>query len=153
MDPFSIIVGTAGLADVCIRLTGFLRQAKDGFLKVDQEIDELSNEVTALRSISDLVKRSFEVDRARPPDASDQQILDRHWQATRTTLAGCQEVIEKLNSLLTEILSIAKSKYVRLNSLRKYLKQQFREDEFLDLRRKLNTHQLALQTSLAAVNL
>ena len=33
-DYFSVIAGAAGLADVCIRLAKFLKEAKDGFQKV-----------------------------------------------------------------------------------------------------------------------
>ena len=61
-DPFSIIAGTAGLADVCIRLTKFLKHASNGFQKVDEDLEDLSKEITSLRAVSDLIKHSFEID-------------------------------------------------------------------------------------------
>jgi len=152
-DPFSIIVGTAGLADVCIRLTQFLKQAKDGFQKVDEDLENLSKEITTLRSVTDLIKRNYEADLAETVNFSDKQIIANHWQATRTTLTGCQEITERLNALIIMILDGGNPKHARLNSLRKYLKQQSKEDEFIGLRQKLNAHQIALQTSLAAVNM
>jgi len=151
-DPFSIIAGSAGLADVCIRLTKFLKQAKEGFQKVDEDLEELSNEIIALRSVSDLIKRSFEADLAEPKDPRDKQIVASHWRATRTTLTGCQDILEDLNTLVVKILTTGTSKHVKLNSLRKYLKHQSKEDEFIALRQRLNAHQIALQTSLTAVN-
>lgn len=151
-DPFSIIAGAAGLADVCIRLTKFLKEAKDGFQKVDADLEEMSKEIAALRSVNDLVRRSFEADKTGTTDSTDQQILSNHWCATRTTLAGCQDIIERLSTLMISILGSGGSKHVKLNSLRKYLKQQSKEDEFIVLRRKLSAHQIALQTSLTAVN-
>lgn len=151
-DPFSIIVGTASLADVCIRLTKFLKQAKDGFKKIDKDLENLSKEITALRTVSDLIKRSFEADLAGTTNSNDNQIIVNHWQATRTTLAGCQEIVERLNTLITTILGTGGPKHVKFNSLRKYLKQQSKDDEFIALRQKLNAHHIALQTSLAAVN-
>ena len=151
-DPFSIIVGTAGLADLCIRFTGFLKQAKDGFQKVDKDLEELSKEITALRSVSDLIKRNFEVDLAATKDSNDQQIIDNHWQATRTTLEGCQVILEKLCALITDILGKEKPKYAKFKSLRKFLKQQSKEGEFIELRQRLHAYLVALQTSLAAVN-
>lgn len=151
-DPFSIIVGAAGLADVCIRLSKFLKQAKDGFQKIDVDLEDLSKEITALRTVSDLIKRSFDADLAATTNTSDNQIIANHWHATRATLAGCQDIVERLNALIAEILGTGGTKHVKLNSLRKYLKQQSKDDEFTALRQKLNTHHSALQTSLAAVN-
>ncbi len=153
MDPFSIIVGTAGLADVCIRLTKFLREAKDGFQKIDQDLEDLSKEITALRTVSDLIKRSFEADIAGNTNTSDNQIIVNLWQVTQTTLKDCQDIVERLNALITTIISAGeRSKHVKLNSLRKYLKQQSKDDEFTALRKKLSAHHSALQMSLAAVN-
>lgn len=154
MDPFSIIVGTAGLADVCIRLTKFLKQAKDGFQKIDEDLEDLSKEITELRTVSDLIKRSFEADLAGTANSSDNQVIVKQWQATRTTLAGCQEIVERLNALMTTIMGMggAAPKHVKFNNLRKDLKQQSKEDEFAALRKKLGAHHIALQTSLAAVN-
>ena len=151
-DPFSIIAGAAGLADVCIRLTKFLKQAKDGFQKVDGDLEELSKELAALQTVSDLIKRSFEANIAGSINSNDDQIIANLWQATQTILAGCQDIVERFNALITEILSTGGTKYIKLNSLRKYLKQQSKDDEFNALRQKLNTHRMALQTSLAAVN-
>ncbi|KAL9133357.1 MAG: hypothetical protein Q9175_005467 [Cornicularia normoerica] len=149
-DPFSIIVGSVALADVCIRLTKFLKQAKDGFQKIDKGLEDLSKEITALRTVSDLIKHSFETDLARTTNPSDNQIIINHWQATRTTLAGCQDIVERLNALITAVLGTGGPKHVKFNNLRKYLKHQSKDDEFIALRQKLNAHYIALQTSLAA---
>ena len=151
-DPFSIIAGAAGLADVCIRLTKFLKQAKDGFQKVDGDLEELSEELATLQTVSDLIKRNFEADIAGTINSNDNQIIANLWQATQTTLAGCQDIVERFNALITEILSTGGTKYIKFNSLRKYLKQQSKDDEFNALRQKLNVHRMALQTSLAGMN-
>lgn len=151
-DPLSIIAGSAGLADICIRLGNFLKQARDGFQKSDEDLEHLSKELEALYSMNNLIKRSFAADLATSKHFSEQQIIFDHWEATRITLASCQEIVEKLNDLMVEIWRSGSSKYVKLNSLRKYLRLQSKEDEFTDLRRRLNTHQTALQTILAAIN-
>ena len=152
-DPFSIIAGTVGLADVCIRFALFLRQAKDGFHKVDEDLEDLTKEVTALRSVSELIKRSFEVHLAGITDVNDQLVVSNHWQATQATLASCQDIIDRLKDLITKVLGSGRSKHVKTEALRKYLRQQSKEEDFLKLRQKLNAHQIALQTSLAAVNM
>ena len=151
-DPFSIIAGAAGLADVCIRLTKFLKQAKDGFQKVDGDLEEMSEELTALQTVSDLIKQSFEADTAGTINANDNQTTANLCQATLKTLASCQDIVERFNALIMEILSTGGTKYIKFNSLRKYLKQQSKDDEFNALRQKLNVHRMALQTTLAAVN-
>lgn len=151
-DPFSIVAGAAGLADVCIRLTKFLKQAKDGFRKIDADLEDLSNEITALGTVGDLIKRSFEADLAGTTDSTDSQIIANHWHATRAILGGCQDIVKRLNTLITEILGTGGTKYAKFNSLRKYLKHQSKDEEFIALRQKLSAHYIALQTSLAAVN-
>ena len=152
-DPFSIIVGTASLADLCIRFTKLLKNAKDGYQKVDRDLEDLSKEIAALSSVNDLIKRSFEVNLAGITDVNEQQILSKHWQATRTTLAGCRDILERLSNLIIKIVGKGSPKSIQFDGLRKYLKQQSKEDEFIELRRKLNGYQIALQTSLAAVNM
>lgn len=152
-DPFSIIVGTAGLADVCIRLAKFLKQAKDGFQNIDKDLEDLSKEIKAVRTVSDLIKRTFEADLAGTTSSNDDQVIVDHWQATGAILTGCQDIVEKLTVLITTILGIGGSKLVKFNSLRKYLKQQAKDDEFIALRQRLNAHHNTLQTSLAAVNM
>lgn len=151
-DPFSIIAGAAGLTDVCIRLAKFLKQAIDGFQKVDKDLENLSKEIIALRTVSDLIKRSFEIDITGTTNPSDKQIIANHWHATGVTLAGCQDIVERLDALITTVVCTGGTKYVKLNSLRRYLKHQSKDAEFIVLRQSLNAHHNALQTSLAAVN-
>lgn len=150
-DPFSIIIGAASLADVCVRLTKFLKQAKDGFKKIDQDLEDLSKEIIALRNVSDLIKNTFETDLARTTNPRDDQVLVSHWHATRTTLEGCQDIVERLNALVTKALGNGGPNHAKFGILRKYLKQQSQADDFSALREKLKIHYSALQTSLAAV--
>ena len=152
-DPFSIIAGAAGLADVCIRLTKFLKQAKDGFQKIDEDLENLSKEITALGTVGDLIKRSFEADLAGTTNTNDIQIITSHWHATRATLLGCQDILKRLNTLLANIVDSGGTTSVKFNRLRKYLKHQSKDDEFNTLRQKLYHHYIALQTSLTAVNM
>ena len=151
-DPFSIIAGAAGLTDVCIRLARFLREAKDGFQKVDKDLEDLANDLTALRSVSDLIQRSFDIDIAQVTNPGDTQIIADLWRTTRTTLAGCHDIVERLNILIATVVGTGSTKYAKLNNLQKYLKYQSKDEEFIALRQRLNAHRNALHTSLAAVN-
>ena len=114
-DPFSIVAGTAGLADVCIRVSRFLIQAKDGFRAVDQDLDDLFQEIESLRSINDLVQRSYTEGSIDKTGSDNQQILDTHWYATQNTLASCRRTVEQIESLLKEILDTGSGKHIKLD--------------------------------------
>ena len=152
-DPFSIVAGTAGLADVCVRLARFIKQANAGFRTVDQELQNLFQETESLRSINDLVKRSYIDGFHAKSDCDQQHILDTHWRATQNTLTSCQRIVEQIEALLKEITDAGSGKHVRLDQLRKWLKQQSKEEVFNTLREKLKAHQIALQLSLSAVSM
>ena len=151
-DPFSVLAGTAGLADVCIRLSKLIKQAKEGFQTVDEELEDLFKEVASIRSVNNLVQRSYEAESTITTDRDDKRVLATHWQATQSTLAGCRRIVEQLDALLEEILKAGDGKHVKLGKLRRWLKQQSKEETFNALRQKLSAHQIGLQTSLAAVN-
>ena len=152
-DPFSIITGTAGLADVSIRLAKFLKQAKNGFQTVDDDLEDLSKEIDGLQDVNALVKRTHETGSASNIDVNDQQIFVNQWETIQATLAGCEHIVEQLRSLLSVVLSVGGGKHTKIDKLRKFLKQQSKEEDFNRLRQRLGTHQAALQTSLAAVTM
>lgn len=76
-----------------------LKQAKHGFPKVDEDLEDFLKEIEALCSVNNLIKCSFEADPATTTHGKDQQIIVDHWEATRTTLANCREITERLNDL------------------------------------------------------
>lgn len=152
-DPFSIIAGSAGLIDVCIRLGGFLKQAKDGFQKVDEELDQLSQDISAVRSVSNLIRCNFETELVGTRDANDQQVVEDHWRTTHAILEGCQANMERIASLITDVLGKENHKHAKFSNLRKFLKQQSKECEFAELKQRLRSYLDALQMSLAAVTL
>jgi len=156
-DPFSILAGAASLADVCIRLAKLLKDANDGFRGVDQELEDLFAEVASLQSVNEsieeLVKRSYPEGSTARADTYLQRILDTNWRATNNTLSGCQLIAERIEGILKEVLNAGTGKHIRRDQVRKWLKQQSREEELSTLREKLKSHQLALQLSLSAVSM
>ena len=153
MDPFSITVGTVGLIDACLKLTRFLKQAKDGFQKIDHDLEELTKEITAIQSISSFIKSISESDVAGQQDIKIQKVINDQWLVTRNILEECQLVLGKLRALVIKVLGNDNVQHPKTKNLRKYLKQQSKEEEFNDLRQKLHAHLIGLQTSLAAVNM
>jgi hypothetical protein len=156
-DPFSILTGAAGLADVCIRLAKFLKDANDGFRAVDQELEDLLKEIASLQSVNEsideLVKRSPQDGSPSKADPHLQKILDTNWRATSITLSSCQLIVERIETILKDVVSSGGGKHVKRDQVRKWLKQQSREGELNTLRGKLKEHQLALQLSLSTVGM
>ncbi|KAL9074389.1 MAG: hypothetical protein Q9157_004416 [Trypethelium eluteriae] len=152
-DPFSVVAGTAGLADVCIRLTKFLKHAKDEFRAVDQELEDLFEEIESLRSTNELVKQSYTQGSVALVDSDHQQIINTHWRATQNTLASCWRVTEQIEELLKDVANAGSGKHVKLDQLRRWLKQQSKEEILSALRERLKAHQIALQLSLSAVSI
>lgn len=153
VDPFSIVVGSASLADLCIRVGKLLKKAQEGFHKVDEELNELSQKIAALRAVSDLIRCSFETELLGTKDASDQQIIQSHWQTTHSILKSCETNVEKIAVLVTDVLGKEHEEHPKYSNLRKFLKHQWKEHVFAELKQRLRAYSAALQTSLAAINL
>ncbi|KAG9240959.1 hypothetical protein BJ878DRAFT_559262 [Calycina marina] len=156
-DPFSILAGAAGLTDVCIRLAKFLKDANDGFRLVDHELEELAKEIASLQSVNEsikeLLKRSYPEASTARTNPHLEKILNTNWRATNTTLASCQLIVERIEAILKDVVSTGSGKHIKRDQVRKWLKQQSREEELNTLREKLKAHQLALQLSLSAIGI
>jgi hypothetical protein len=156
-DPFSILAGVASLADVCIRLARFLKDANDGFRVVDQELEDLFKEIASLQSVNEsideLVKRSYPEGSTARTNPHLGKILDTNWRATNNTLSSCQLIVERIEAILKDVVNAGSGKHIKRDQVRKWLKQQSKEEELSTLREKLKAHQLALQLSLSAVGL
>ncbi|PQE27270.1 tetratricopeptide repeat domain-containing protein [Rutstroemia sp. NJR-2017a WRK4] len=156
-DPFSILAGAAGLADVCIRLAKFLKDAKDGFRLVDQELEDLAKEIASLQSvnesINELLKRSYPQGSTARTNPHPEKIRSKNWRATNTTLASCQLIVERIEAILKDVVSAGSGKHIKRDQVRKWLKQQSRKEELNTLREKLKAHQVTLQLSLSAIGM
>lgn len=153
-DPLSIIASTLSVADVCFRLGTFLKQAIEGSQKIDEDLETLSKEIAALSTVNKLIKSSFEADLARTVATTDQSTITNLWHATNTTLGDCREILEKLDGLVSKIFGSGSSRPVaKLDGLRKYLRKLSKEEEFTQLRQKLNAYQATLQMILTAVDM
>jgi hypothetical protein len=156
-DPFSVLVGVAGLADVCIRLARFIKDANDGFRIVDQELEDLFNVITSLQSINESIKELFERgysdDSTAETNPDIQNIIDTNWNATNNTLASCGLIVERIEAVLKDVASTGSGKHMKRDQIRRWLKQQSKEEELKALRENLKAHQLALQLGLSAVSM
>ena len=153
VDGADCCTSTAGLADVCVRLAKFLKDANHGFRVVDQELEGLCEEIISLRSVNDLVERTYMEGSAARVSPHQQQIIGTNWRATQNTLASCQGIVERIEAIFLEVIGVGGGKHIKLDQLRRWLKQQSREEALTKLREKLKAHQIALQLSLSAVSM
>lgn len=150
-DPFSIIVGTVGLIDVCLRFGAYLNNVQAGAAQIEDEIASLSREIEALTSVNETIQASYkEFQSSSSADASNL------WRNIRSNLHDCRIIVEDLEQLVTVILGKETqdkgSRFSRkLDGFKKQLRKQSKEGDFNKLHSRLNTYQNTLQLMLDLV--
>lgn len=153
MDPLSIVVSTLALAGVCVRITNLLKEFKDGLRNVDEDLDTLLSEVTRLEDITRLTENGFQGEWFETGDFSKTGHFINLKETACSTIIDCQSVLEKIESLIIQVIGDKKPPFTRLDSLRKHLRRNAKEDEFNKLRALLKNRQVVLQTALVALGL
>jgi hypothetical protein len=153
MDPLSIVVSTFALAGVCARITDLLKEFKDGLHNVDEDLDTLLSEVTRLEDILRLTDNGFQGEGFETRDVSKTSRFINLKETARSTITDCQSVLERIESLIIQVIGDKKPPFTRLDSLRKHLRRNAKEDEFNNLRTLLKNRQVVLQTALIALGL
>ena len=105
MDPFSIIVGTIGLIDVSLRVGKRLNKLREAVTSTKDDLNTLSQQITAITSASESIKRSFEyeIDNSAAGVRSKAPEVDKLWQHVSITLQACGKRIGDLEDLIEQI--------------------------------------------------
>ncbi|KAL2699846.1 hypothetical protein AAEP93_009821 [Penicillium crustosum] len=157
MDPFSIIVGTVGLADVSIRIISYLGSLKSATSKIQDEITILGQEIEALVAVNDSVEdfwhsrhdlNGFDL------PVNDGSHASNVWKNLASLLQQSKATIEQLEVLLKEVVG-KKHALVggKLDGLRKTIRRQDRDGEYMQIRQRLANNQAGIQMLLSALNL
>ena len=150
-DPFSIIVGTVGLADVCWRVVTYLKDVKGAAAKIEGHIADLLHELDALISVNESIKSIFP---KNSKSAYDPEHVQSLWRNTGKVLQDCRIAMEKMEDLVIEIVGKERPKGPgRFDIYKKQMRKQSKDVEFGQLRLQLGTYQNALQMLLTAINL
>jgi hypothetical protein len=156
-DPFSILVGTAGLFDVCVRATAYLVQIKEAAGKVEEDIVALEDEIQALASVNESIKKYWRKHRSVIPvraNAEDAVQIQDTWRDVGRYLLNCQETVKKMSLLLEAIIGKAPPKGAgKLDGLLKALRKQSKVGDFEKLRRQLADYRGSLHLLLSTINL
>ena len=156
-DPFSIIIGTVGLIDVCLRFGAYLNNVQAGAAQIEDEIASLSREIEALTSVNETIQASYkEFQSSSSTDASTLTQKANLWRNIRSNLHDCRIIVEDLEQLVIVILGKETqdkgSRFSRkLDGFRKQLRKQSKEGDFNKLHSRLNTYQNTLQLMLDLV--
>lgn len=157
MDPFSIIVGTVGLIDICTRFGAYLRDVHAGAAQIEDEISALSRELKSLKSVNETIKASYEeVQISYSHDAAVPQQAAKLWHNINSSLQDCRQLVEDLEQLVKYIIGKEKSDsgsrlVSKFESFRKQLRKQSRDGDFDKLYSRLNTFHNTLQLMLDLV--
>ena len=169
MDPFSIIVGTTSLIDVCVRAVKFLKDFHEAAAKVDAEVSALQHEFEALIAVNESIHTLFEeeLEKARLKQEQlkgstkvlleDSDPVQNIWRDIGRNLKDCEAVVRKLEEIVEEIVGkekVAKEspKIVqKFDGYRKSKRKESRDGDFRQLRDQLTTFQRALQMLMTAV--
>lgn len=154
-DPFSIVVGIVGLADVCSRIIKNLDHIRQDMGTVDEDLETLVQEVGGLRDICETVRATFG---AKSDDATTSEFskvseaTEKVWQDLERALQNCHGVILKLDEIVQEIRGPpGASGSGKLDAFRKSLRKRFRDSDLQRCRAQLATYQNALQLVLTII--
>ena len=157
MDPFSIIVGTVNLIDICTRFGAYLRDVHSGAAQIEDEISALSRDLKSLKSVNETIKASYEeVQVSYSHEAAVPKQAAELWHNINSSLQDCRRIVEDLEQLVKYIIGKEKSdsgsKLVsKFEGFRKQLRKQSREGDFDKLYSRLNIFHNTLQLLLHAV--
>lgn len=155
-DPFSTAAGTMSLLDVCFRVGKYLYDLKMGADKVDEEIEALYHQVEAIQSVTQSIKSVFEDDFAHATEIGSKKRdgIQSLWEEIGKNVRSCQGTLEELFALIKLIVGKESPKvWSKLDGLRKFLRKQSKEADFVTLRQQLSDYHHSLQTLLTSVNM
>ena len=153
MDPFSIVAGTFGLLDICLRFAQYINDVKEGSERIDDDIEALYQEVSAIGIVVRSIQNVFKGDLSKT-DISNADDLQGLCEEVGNNIKSCQTALDKLFILISHIVGKDTSKQQsKFEGFRRYLRKNAKEEEFNRIRTQLTGYHHALQTLLTSVNI
>jgi flagellar capping protein FliD len=155
MDPFSILVGTAGLLDISIRLISYLKDVEEAAGKVDEEIRSLSKEINSLATVNESIEHLWLRTRESVPGVSfkDAAYVGDTWKKLGGLLQDCRDKAKKLEQYLKEIVGKNGPNVTgKWDGIKKHLRRQAKDGEYQQVRDRLSRHRDVIQILLGTLN-
>lgn len=155
-DPFSIVAGSIGIIDVCLKVGAYLLNVQRASEGVEGELMGLAQEIEELISVNESIREVSRKERSlfSSYEFADQQNLRGLWQQAGQLQKGCRHDLDILQQLLTDILGSSGPKTTgKIDGIRKQLRKQSKNGQLSQIRLKLSTYQASLQTLLSVLNM
>jgi len=155
-DPFSIIAGSIGVADVCVRLVHNIHTLRKNLASIDEGLDGLAEEIDDLREICATVEATYTVQSkdGSAPDANT--VVDEAkglWIRLEKTLRNCDSIVAKLGGIVAKIRGAsALPGPTKFDAVGKVMRKKLYESDLRNCRAQLKTYQDALHLILATIN-
>ena len=155
-DPLSIIAGTTGIIDVCVRLVNYLRDVNSAAGKIEQDLIALQAEFVSLQAVNNAIHDTWLENHKTldPKTLADHPLVEKQWQDLKHALGGCNSTILRLGTLIEE--TVGKEGLPvssKLDGIKKVLRKQSKDKEILEIRQQVMCHRDNLQVLLQALNL
>ncbi|KAJ5133888.1 Tetratricopeptide-like helical [Penicillium atrosanguineum] len=156
MDPFSIIVGAVGLADVTLRTVTYLGHIKSASTKIQAEINVLDQEIFALTIVNESVREIWE-SKCDPNgfyvSNEKSSMVDNIWADMGLLLSQATSTIKELEELLKEVLgkkgALSRGK---IENFMTVIRKEDRYSEYTQVRQRLTNYQAGIQMLFIALN-
>lgn len=155
-DPFSILVGTAGIIDICVRLTNYFRDVNTTAGRIEQDLFALLEEFIALQTVNESIRTTW-LDRHKTVGSkspANEPLLKTQWQGLDYALRGCNNSMLRLSALIEEVVG-KDGHFVtgKLDGIKKARRKLSKDKAILEVRQQVMSHRDNLQVLLLALNL
>ena len=154
MDPFSILVGTVGLLDVCSRLLRYLANTPKNSKTFAQELESIAKDIEAVCTATSSVEAIYKVQVGKNHQSIGSEStasISCIWENIALVISRCEKLICHLQRFLEEIQAVRGPK--KWDDFLKHLRKQEREREYGALRRELSNYIVTLQMLLSTIQI
>jgi hypothetical protein len=149
-DPFSIIAGTIGVAEVLFRLGRYLKEVYDDAEVIDDYILGLQNEAAELRTIVFSIHETFKAPKNANLTASDPDSVTVLWEQLGRSLHSCLRGVQEMEIIVRDICGKG-GQASMLDNLVKAHRKRTKAHSLRKCRDQLATYQRSLQIVLATI--
>lgn len=157
-DLFSTFAGAVNVAEVCVRLSTYIKKVYQTTKGVDHELDSLSHELISFKDFYTALAQLHAISTAQQKQTSDKTSPDDPcttlWSRAIELIQEGQNLVGQLERLLGQIQGPGSSEsWQKLDHLRKALKILSRDDQYSRIRQRFSYLNLELNTMITAIDL
>lgn len=156
-DPFSIIAGAVGVADVCVKLGTAIYRLRKDVGGIDDELDSLANDLEDIQQLCATVRdlfRDASQDASEKTEEQDDPAKKRLRDHLYRALQNCEGVVMKLHETMLKIQGSSRGAAPsKLDTIRKAIRKQLQESDLHSRHMQLAAYQNGLHMVLSMINL